>query len=368
METNILEYIKWRGDLSPSVSEYNEIDILIFSRLAYLDFSKSLKNNKEEVSLREAYDRYLKIKREERLLLWPQDEELFPLVAMANRYKDIKLTYYVNSIEKDIEKQFSVITLILPNKRLFISYRGTDNTLVGWKEDFNLSFMSDIPAQMESVKYLNEVSKRYPDYIIETGGHSKGGNLAIYAASFCEKEVQEKIIGVYNYDGPGFDKEMTERKGYKEVLSRIATFIPQSSIVGRLLIHEEKYKVVESIQKGILQHDIYSWQIAKPNHFIYLDEIKEDSEFVDKTLKEWLNDLSREDREKFVDTIFDILMKTNANTLEEFSGNWMKNVKTIFETYKDLDAESKEHINKALNTLWKSTKNNLVNGRKKHQA
>ena len=173
---NIIDYVKWRGDIEISYDGFNEIDNVILSRLSYFDFSKCFEKSKydKEILLDETYRRYSKLSPQEKNILWRDDEELFPLMAISKRYRDLKLTRFVNSIDNKEQKQFSAITIILPDNSLFISYRGTDNTIIGWKEDFNLSFQNDVPAQIESIEYLEEVAKAYPNSNIRMGGHSKG--------------------------------------------------------------------------------------------------------------------------------------------------------------------------------------------------
>ena len=159
----------------------------------------------------------------------------------------MKLTNYINKVDPIQEKQFSAITIIMQDKTIYVAYRGTDNTIVGWKEDFNMSFSKLVPAQTDAVNYLESVAKKYKNRI-RVGGHSKGGNLAVYAAAFCNKHVKDKIINVYNNDGPGFCDEVVNSEQYKEIIDRVHTYIPQTSIIGRLLNHEEETIILKSTQ------------------------------------------------------------------------------------------------------------------------
>ena len=357
--SNIIDYVKWRVYIEFKYDGFNEIYNVILSRLSYFDFSKCLGKYDDEILLDEAYRRYSKLNPQEKNILWKDDDELFPLMALSKRYQDLKLTRFVNKIDEKKQQQFSAITIILPNMGIFVSFRGTDNTIVGWKEDFNLSFQDNVPAQIESVKYLKEVSNVYPNAKIMLGGHSKGGNLAIYSASFCEDDnLQKRIIGIYNNDGPGLSVNMSEKDGYKNMLSKMHTYIPQSSVVGRLLTHEEKYSVIESTQMGIMQHDVYSWQLEGVN-LNHLDEVDNGSEIIDKTLKEWLNGLTNEEREKFVDTMFGLLADTNVNTVNEMKTNKIDKIKIIINNYKNINEETRENLNKAMLLFWNTAKNNI---------
>ena len=173
----------------------------------------------------------------------------------------MKATKFVNKIEVENEKQFSAITIIMPDNTLYVSFRGTDNTIVGWKEDFNMSFKSHIASQISAKEYLNMIAELYPNKKIRVGGHSKGGNIAVYSAIFATPQIRDRIINVYNNDGPGFCEDILETQEYQEMINKVHTYIPQSSIIGRLMNHKEKYTIIESTQKGIMQHDLYSWQI-----------------------------------------------------------------------------------------------------------
>ena len=198
---NIIDYLNWRGDLTFSQVPLNEIDSLILSRISYFPFD-NLFQGEEKITIEKAYKRFKKEK--DKTVLQIDDLELFPAVAGCARYKDLVLLDYINKIEPKEEKQFSAITICLPNNLLYVSFRGTDNTLIGWKEDFNMSFSSHVPSQKDSKVYLDDIANKYEGDII-VGGHSKGGNLAVYAATFCNDETKKRIKVIYNEDGPGFE-------------------------------------------------------------------------------------------------------------------------------------------------------------------
>ena len=216
-----------------------------------------------------------------------------------------------------------------------------------------MSFKSHVASQLDSVKYLEEIAKEYPNIKLRVGGHSKGGNLAVYAAVFSNDSVKNRIINVYNNDGPGFSDEIIKLDEYKNMIKKVHTFIPQSSVFGRLLNHEEKYTVLESVQTGIMQHDLYSWQVLG-NEFVRVDEITDGSEFVNETIRGWLSKVSPEQREQF----FAILNNTNAHRMHELSENWFVNAKTILKTYKNIDEESKKIITETLFCLFSIAKDN----------
>lgn len=356
--SNVCEYVKWRGDLTLKQSKFNEIDALILTRLSYFPFDQLIQQN-EEATVEELSKRFEKADKSTMKILWEDDNELFPLMGKSERFGKMSVTQYVNKINAEQEKQFSATTVILPDNTIFVTYRGTDATIVGWKEDFNMCFKSHIASQKDAVEYLNMVSKKYKR-LIRIGGHSKGGNLAVYAAMFTNSKVKKRIINIYNNDGPGFDDEIIKTKEYKEILPKVHTYIPQSSVIGRLLNHEEKYTVVQSIQKGIMQHDLYSWQL-EGKEFICLEKVTNGSEIFDKTLKEWLINITPEQRGIVIDTAFDILNTTEVEYFSELKKNWFLNIRLMLGRYKNLDDESKKVISEIVQKLVSTVKNIISN-------
>lgn len=354
---NVCDYIKWRGDLDLEKSEFNEIDNLILSRFSYFPFDNIIEEN-EVVTIKKLSERFNKQDINKLPILWKDDVDLFPLMGQSKRFGEMLATKYINKIDVEQEKQFSAITVLMPDDTIFVSYRGTDNTIVGWKEDFNMSFKSHIASQISAKEYLEIIAKEYPDKKIRIGGHSKGGNIAVYAATFVSNEIKDRIINVYNNDGPGFCEDVIETPEYQETIKKVHTYIPQSSIIGRLMNHKEKYTVVESVQKGIMQHDLYSWQVLG-KEFITLKELTDGSEFIDKTIKEWLENVEPAKREQVIDVVFDILNATDAQTMKELKSNWFSNGRAIMTSYKNIDNETKDMIWQTLNALFKIAKNNI---------
>ena len=223
---------------------------------------------------------------------------------------------YRNELLPEMESQFAAVTWLLPGGSALITYRGTDTTLTGWKEDFNMSFQTCVPAQEKALWYLEAFAKGHPTMPILVAGHSKGGNMAVYAAARCQPELQARLTAVHNHDGPGFQAAILREPGYREVLTRVRTFVPQSSVVGMLLEHEESYTVVRSRQLSLLQHDPYSWEVLGGD-FICLEEVDENSRFLDGTIKTWLGQTSLQERNDFVDAVFELLTLGEIDDLRD---------------------------------------------------
>lgn len=355
---DLFDYLAWRGDLTCAQAPWNDVDNLILSKLSYLPFDGLIPGEPGDwVVLADVAERFLRD--EERLFRTTSEHDPLFLTALSQseRFRKMRLSGYVNRIDPKEEKQFSAVIVEVEKNFYYIAYRGTDCTFVGWKEDFNMSFMTPVPAQKDAVSYL-EKAARALDGRLMTGGHSKGGNLAVFAAAFCDPEVQKRIVRVYNNDGPGFDKKIISQEGFDRIGSRVRTFVPQSSVVGMLLEHEENYTIVHSTQIGILQHDLYSWEVLG-SHPVCLDTVTSSSRFIDLTLKEWISDMSYEQREQFTDALFAILEQTGAKTFKELSANWYENSTVVLKSIKNMDDGMRQVVAKTLLQLFKCAGKNL---------
>ena len=356
--SNIIDYLKWRGDLSFEMSPINEIDNLILARFSYLPFHDIYLEEKENIK---SIAKKMKIIPQCNFV-WQEDKDFIEELAKSKRFQNLIVSDYVKRLDLDTETQFVAITIWLPNGEKYISFEGTDKTIVGWKEDFNMSFMTNVPAQIEAVKYLELIADKYTCNF-RLGGHSKGGNLALYSAIFCREEIKTRIIDILNADGPGLNKETINDERYKNIVNKVNTYIPQSSVVGRLLEHNEDYEIVESTQKGIMQHDIYSWQVEGTN-LIKTSQLTNESHMVNKIVREWLTNTTPEQRGNFINTLYQIIGTTEAKTITEFSAQWLKNIKKIIETYKNMNLEDKkqmeEIIKLTLNSIVTCVKNEIL--------
>lgn len=362
--SNINDYLQWRGDISiDDTYEFNEIDSLILARFSYLIFNKIKMESKETI---ESISKKMKDFDNDDFR-YNGDKELITNLGKSKRFKNMVVSDYIDITDKKVEKQFSAITIHISKKELYVSFIGTDASLVGWKEDCNMAFMKNVPAQYEGINYLNVIANKYPKSKIRIGGHSKGGNIAIYSAISVPEKIQKRIIRVSNYDGPGLDKAIVDNYEDNGMLHKIVTFIPQDSIIGRFLNHEEKIYIVESIEKGIYQHDVYSWQVLGKD-FIYLNELTNSSEVVYNTVNEWLKNTTVNQRKIFFDGLFEVFYSSSANTFGEMSSNLLKSAPTLFKTYKGISEEDRKTINlmikefvKAYATAFKETESQKEN-------
>ena len=335
---NINNYLEWRGDVPLNDRlPLNEVDSMIFARFSYLLFDRIKMNEKETIE--SISKKMSKFKNEE--FLYNGDKQLITNLGLSRRFKELVVTDFVQNNERENEKQFGAITIHINETELYISFIGTNETIYGWKEDFNMAFMENVPCQIEGKKYLEMIAEKYPNKKIRMGGHSKGGNVAIYAAVTTSQDIKKRIIKVYNYDGPGFSKQFIKDHNEKSIINKITTYFPQDSVIGRIMNHEEKCLVALSVEKGIYQHDIYSWQVMGTD-LIYSAGLTNSSEALNKTVINWLENTTVDQRKLFFDTIFDLFYSTEAKTFIEMSKNLTTNLPIIYKRYEEISAEDKK--------------------------
>ena len=338
---SILDYIK-KNSNNFKEEKFNEIDNVVFSKFVYLKFENILEFE-DTISIKELYLEYRNKEHEE------MDKDIinfFALLAKSRRYSSLMVGNYSSIVSSVSEKQFGAITIYLPDNLMYISFRGTDNTLIGLKEDFNMTYLSFFSSQRDAVKYLEKVMRRNKCKAI-VGGHSKGGNLAMYASLFCKNKFKKRIIKIYNNDGPGFFDEVIESPAYKKSVDKIMTFVPQTSIIGMLLTHKEKYTVIKSRKILIMQHDLLSWEIDG-NRLKKIKSVDNKSKYIDSIMSELLK-IPKDDRKRFFDILYQILISTGAKTVDELSQKKLKNIKGIIGSYKRLNEEEKT----LLINIWK---------------
>ena len=303
---NLFDYLKWRGDLLFTQDPLNAVDALIFSGLSYIRFrTEADLAFREPVALREAAEQFLAQENYENCCRVQKDIDLLKAAAQTNRFGETRLCMYRDLLIPEQETQFAAMTFLLDDGSMFLTFRGTDNSLVGWKEDFNMTFQQTIPAQRLAVQYTREVALEF-DRSMRLGGHSKGGNLAVFGAARSSPWLQQRILEVFNHDGPGFTQYLMGDPGYVAMVPRIRTYIPESSVIGMLLEHEEPYTVVKSRTVSLLQHDPYTWEIMGKG-FTTVEEISEDSRFLDAAIKAWFSDMTNQERSRLVDVMFTLL-------------------------------------------------------------
>ena len=349
-EDNFLTYLKWRGDLSIKDHPFNEIDALILSELVYIHFENIVPGVGEEgcISIREANAKYEKSTARE-MFYYKEKENLFDVLAFCPRFADMMLCNYVSTLDEKEQEQFAAVHVNVTPNFTFVAFRGTDSTVVGWREDLNMSFMMPVPAQKSAVEYIEQTAKGlFKKYSF--GGHSKGGNLAVYSGVFCNPKIQKKIVQIYNFDGPGFNRKMVNDEAYKRVEDRIHTFVPEQSIVGLLMEHEEDYKVVESTEFAILQHEGFSWVIDR-DEFVLVDTVDKFSKNFSLTLKAWLAEMNPSERKEVVDAFFDVFVNAGINDFMEIADMDVKKAGLLVKEVAKVPQKQRDKVMKLIKLL-----------------
>ena len=331
--SNLLDYIAWRGDLSFAADPWNEIDALAMATACYIDFPDAAVPG-ARWSVRELAAMVPPAQADK-----PHDvnrNALFAHMARSNRFGGLMLRDFVNEVDTARNIQFSAVTADCPDGSSLVAFRGTDSTLVGWKEDFMMTFETPVPAQAAAAAYLERAAAG-DGGPVRVAGHSKGGNLAVYAAMNVSEAAQARLDAVYSFDGPGLDEASIRSEGYARVRSRIRSFVPQASIVGLLLAYHPDYTVVKAAAVGgISQHDPLTWQVEGPR-FLEAEQVNRGSEAIDQALHEWLRQCSQEQRRVFVNTLFDILESTKAVQLSDMRRNLRASASSILEATRRID-------------------------------
>ena len=342
--TTVADYLTWRGDIPFSVDPFNEVDNLVLCIISYINFRRFpellTRDPREAPELRDICQK-----------LTQEDEQLglsqlsyIPVVqqaAQTERFAGTRMFAFEDRSDEEAQMQFAAVTFLLPDKSVFVAFRGTDTSLVGWKEDFNMSYLESVPAQVRAAEYTAEIMRLCRFHKVRIGGHSKGGNLAAWAGLHLPHKDYGRLLAVYNNDGPGFSRSMTERPEYELLKDKLHTFIPESSIVGVLLEHCEDYTVIASTARSIMQHEALSW-CTERNHFIHLEERSAMGRRSDDVLRDWIGSMTPQERKDFTDAFFEILsMGGKARTLDDVQEMGLSGAVALVKEYAGADEKTR---------------------------
>lgn len=357
---NAYDYLAWRGDISLQASPLCEVDLFLFSQLSTPDFTNIVPSGNESISLEDAVKQYFSLHDEsvDNLGIL-QSETVLPTVhqmPQCERYKKIRLSAFQNHVIAERDEQFCAMTILLPDGGICVSFRGTDDTIIGWKENFNMAVMDTIPAQQDAQAYLANVAAYY-EGPIWVCGHSKGGNLAVYSAATVSSSVQARIAGVYSIDGPGFQAGFLASEGYNAINNRVYTLLSQHSMVGVLLLPAGKQIVVRSTTKGPYAHDSFTWEVVG-RCFVRCEERSELSYFFENTVNQTLAELEQEEKSAFIEELFQSLLSTGAQTISDLTELKFKDtVELTIAVTKDA------RIQKFVRTILEAIRKNVWNER-----
>ena len=348
---DFFDYLNWRGDLSFEKDPFNKIDALLLAHVTYSIFDGIVSEKFEEPKTfsQVAKDFAKAPDYEERInigfLINKRTAELMFKCAECERFRNVKLCGFRSIYNEENVEQFAALTYLIGDKPV-IALRGTDDTIVGWKEDFNIAWLEQIPAQKDALDYFEEACKAIEgDFVLV--GHSKGGNLVINTAVNCGESLQKRISGVYNFDGPGFAASFFKQAAYKAVEKKIRSFYPGFSVVGMIFHHPKDFEIVKSEGFSFWQHDAMNWQIMGCN-FINEAEFTDESRLFYKAFNQWIDKLNTEQKKSFVETMFCILEASGAKTNNEIEKDALKATAKMLAAYAELSRPKKKELHKIL--------------------
>lgn len=349
---NIMDYISWRGDLSFAQSEFNEVDNLILACFSYVNLDGIPAVTKQKgIGLKKLTEEFMKLHTMKELEADKSFIRLAPFMMMemakSVRFGKCVVRNYVNDIVTEAEQQFAAMEIVLEDGTSYVSFRGTDDTIIGWKEDFNLS-TGVVPAQKRAIEYLQKISE-HTDGMLRVGGHSKGGNLAIYGSVMC-KSAHEKILEIYSNDGPGFSREFQELPETKEMMPKIIRIIPEYSIIGTLLEHEKEPVIVASSSKGLLQHDGFSWEVQGPA-LVRRDSLNKTALRFIEILHKWIDGMDTEQKRLLIEDLFATLQASGYENLSEVQSGGLKSLAAMVKRVEKFAPESRGMMQELLTAI-----------------
>ena len=349
---NIMDYISWRGDLSFAQSQFNEVDNLILACFSYVNLDGIPAVTKQKgIGLKKLTEEFMKLHTMKELEADKSFIRLAPCMMMemakSVRFGKCVVRNYVNDIVTEAEQQFAAMEIVLEDGTSYVSFRGTDDTIIGWKEDFNLS-TGVVPAQKRAIEYLQKISE-HTDGMLRVGGHSKGGNLAIYGSVMC-KSAHEKILEIYSNDGPGFSREFQELPETKEMMPKIIRIIPEYSIIGTLLEHEKEPVIVASSSRGLLQHDGFSWEVQGPA-LVRRDSLNKTALRFIEILHKWIDGMDMEQKRLLIEDLFATLQASGYENLSEVQSGGLKSLAAMVKRVEKFAPESRGMMQELLTAI-----------------
>lgn len=343
----MLDYLDWYGDFDFSTVPFNEVDNLALCQLAYLDLYGSVPTDGSSVPAQEASARYFNLHSAQEIyradgLISPLTPFILQKMAAGKRFAEAQLSRYESRFDEHLHRQFASVCVELGDETIFVAYRGTDDTLVGWREDFEMSFAT-VHAQRDALAYLNHVGNEFPGALLRVGGHSKGGNLAVYASALCDDDVRGRILNVYDNDGPGFAEGTLHPRELDGIRRRVVSIVPAYCVIGSLFKSEKPRFVVQSEGIGLMQHSALNWQVSG-SRFVLADGIDPNAARFNRLFANWMGSVPADRRGEFVDEVFDALEATGARTMSELAKADARSLKRLTMAVDALSPKSKRIV------------------------
>lgn len=344
---NIIDFVK-KDHSKLTLENFYDVDALVLAQLTYFDYS--FVRNKIKLLRASSYAKEIVSK----TLSKEKKEDFFLATSKNTRYKHLKILQYKEETSLLSELQFSATSFIVNRKLIIVAFRGTDNTINGWKEDFNLGFLKEIPAQKLAVEYLAKIAKKYRRRNIIIVGHSKGGNLAFYAAMKQPLKIQNRFLRIYNLDGPDFLEEISASEEYRQILPKTIKIVPEESIIGMILQTHNEYVIVKAAGSLLDQHTLFNWLLDdETNNLVYVETLTKTAKKIKVSFYSFINKFTIEEREMIVNSLFALLKVSECTVVSDFINDFNKNIALMFDEYKASNDETKKLLRKSLFELLK---------------
>lgn len=347
---NITSYVDEFRNTSFREKKFDEVDSLLFSQLSYYNFccgafaGEHFSKTIAEV-LHENYEQII----DATTTIKEDDIAFLEALKEEGRHGSLRASNYVARLDEEAEKQFSAMVIELQEKEYYIVFRGTDNNVTGWKEDMAMCYEEFVPAQKDALEYaIHIMDKLEGNFYI--GGHSKGGNLAVYTAIHLPYKYRRRLLGVFDHDGPGFVEAVYVGEAYWKVRPLIYKTIPKSSVVGLMWQADENYKVVLSDEKLLAQHDPFTW-IVIDGEFAVTRDVDAFAKYTKAALESWLDTYSRAERAELVDIVFDTIYGAGIDSFDALTEDTLPNVLRLIAEIADTTPEDRAIVFEAAKQL-----------------
>ncbi|MBP5601233.1 MAG: DUF2974 domain-containing protein [Treponema sp.] len=360
---NIIDYILMRGDLSFDENPFNSVDALILSQISYNNIDGLVSEDlTEKLTLAALAEKFSSLKDYKArcnmgAMINPLTPTLLDVAAKSERFGHINVSGFINKIDEEKIEQFCAITYEIQKERYVIALRGTDDTIAGWYEDFNLGYMDVIPAQADTAEYVRNAMRVLKGSYIITG-HSKGGNLSVKGGMSVEKKNLKRLEAVYNFDGPGFFAPVYETPEFLQIKDKVKAFFPEFCVVGMMFEHTSPFTIVSCAADLILQHDPFSWKV-QGSEFVTAQALADDSKIFYASFNDWAARLSADERKKFIDTFFDVIYASGVKTNYEIEQNKLICGGKMISRLSELNEEERKAFQRAIKIMIKVAKDNI---------
>ena len=355
--SNLIDYLEKVKDMPFDQEPLNILDKVCINEIGYLTYEKwlSASDLQKTINLHDYADGK-DLNPDYSFMVTKERVELAEAMVRSRRFAGLSLSSYRSVLDKEVEKQFAAMIFSLPELDYqHIVFRGTDDSVIGWKEDFQLTYSREIPAHRSAIAFLSEHLPNLSGHIT-VSGHSKGGNLALYSAVQSSTALREQIAELLLLDSPGLMKSLLEKPSYQEVKAKMTVIRPQDSVVGVMLYWDMRAQLVASEGIGFAQHNALSWEVDLAiNDFVHEDHPTEMSQRLEETFQEWIETLPNQQLKQVCDLFFDTILDSGIESLDDLG---IKTLPKLGQEFGNLTDQQKKVLqdgfNQLLSIFWKS--------------